>query len=218
MRVDPWVTGVDALLMAWFGGMSEGTALGELVFGDLNPSGRLVQSFPVAEADLPPFPNTTPEDVAVGYFHGYRWLDRGGITPRYPFGFGQSYTTFAYSNLSVKSPVVADDGEVVLTVDVTNTGPVTGTDVVQAYVSYPGSAVAGAWGRPAQELKAFARVAEIAPGETRPVSLSIRAEDLAWWDAGAGAMRVEKLAYAVRVGASADASDPRSLHATFTVR
>ena len=107
--VDPWLAGVDAVVMAWYAGMKEGTALGEIVFGDVNPSGKLVQSFPVAEADLPPFDNTTTGDVNYGYYHGYRWLERQGKAPRYPFGYGLSYTTFAYSNLQVvQLPPVRD--------------------------------------------------------------------------------------------------------------
>jgi beta-glucosidase len=216
--VNPWVEQVDGLFMAWYAGMQEGVALAELMFGLANPSGKLVQSFPASEADLPPFLNTTVGDVAYDYYHGYRWLDRQGKTPTYHFGYGLSYTTFAYSNLVVETPAVAADGEVRVTIDVTNTGPVKGSEVVQAYVGYPNTSVNDKWGRPVKELKAFARVADLEPDQTETVSLTIQAQDLAYWDAAAKAMQVEKMEYELLVGPSADASDPSMLPATFTIQ
>jgi beta-glucosidase len=216
--VNPWVEQVDGLLMAWYAGMQEGVALAELMFGVANPSGKLVQSFPAAEADLPPFLNTTSGDVQYGYYHGYRWLDREGKIPTYHFGYGLSYTTFAYSNLVVETPAVSDTGEVVVKVDVTNTGPRTGSEVVQAYVGYPNTQVDDAWGRPVKELKAFARVADLAPDQTETVTLTIPARELAYWDAAADAMRVERMEYQLLVGPSSDASDPNMRTATFTVQ
>ena len=107
--VDAWQAGVDAILTPWFGGMSEGTALAEIPFGDVVPSGKTVQSFPRAESDLPAFENGTQGDVTYNYYHGYQWLEKQAKTPRYPFGHGLSYTTFQYSNLAVANPTVAAD-------------------------------------------------------------------------------------------------------------
>ena len=90
VEVADWIGGVDALLMGWFGGMKEGTALAQILFGEVNPSGKLCQSFPVREADLPVFDNASSGDVVYDYYHGYRWLDKKGITPQYPFGYGLS--------------------------------------------------------------------------------------------------------------------------------
>jgi beta-glucosidase len=216
--VTPWVAGVDAVVMAWFGGMKEGTALGEIAFGDVNPSGKVVQSFPVAESDLPTFQNATTGDVAYDYYHGYRWLDRQHRAARYPFGHGLSYTTFAYSNLAIADATIGEAETLTVTVDVTNTGPRTGTEVVQLYVGYDDTAVADPWGRPEKELKAFARAEDLAPGATATVTLRVKASDLGYWDAAAKAFRVEKMVHQLYVGPSSDAADPNMLTSTFTVQ
>lgn len=215
--VSSWIDGVDAVVMAWFGGMKEGTALAEILFGQVNPSGRLPQSFPMAEADLPAFDNTSVGDVAYGYYHGYRWLDRQGKAARWPFGFGLSYTTFAYDNLVVADDTIAPDGTLSVTVDVTNTGPVTGSDVAQLYVGYSRTAVDDAWGRPVKQLAAFARVDDLAPDEKRTVTLTVPARRLAYWDPDADAWRVEAMEHELFVGPSAAADDPNVLEDTFTV-
>jgi beta-glucosidase len=216
--VNPWIADVDAVLMAWYAGMKEGTALAEIVFGDVNPSGKTVQTFPEAETDLPAFQNATTGDVNYDYFHGYRWLDRLGKAARWPFGFGLSYTTFAYSNLVVTTPSVAETGTLSLNVDVTNTGTRKGSEVVQLYVGYPSTAVADTWGRPKKELKAFARVADLAPGEKRTVALTVKASDLGYWNATTKKMTVEHVAHAFWVGPSSDTRDPNTQTGTFTIQ
>jgi beta-glucosidase len=215
--VNPWIDGVDGLLMAWYAGMKEGTALAEILFGDVNPSGKLVQSFPVAEADLPAFNNTTRENVSYGYYHGYRWHDKQAKPAKYPFGFGLSYTTFEYSNLQVADPAIAADGTLTVTVDVKNTGAVAGSEVVQLYVGYDNTAVTTGWGRPKKELKAFARAENIAPGATQTVTLHVSAGDLGYWDTTAKKFTVEKMAHQLYVGPSADATDANTLPGTFTI-
>lgn len=215
--VADWVANVDALLMAWYAGMKEGTALAEILFGDVNPSGKLCQSFPVREADLPAFHNATTGDVAYDYFHGYRWLEKKGIAPQYPFGFGLGYTTFELSNLAVATPTIAADGTLSVSVDVKNTGPVAGSEVVQLYVGYDNTAVADQWGRPVKDLKAFARVANLAPGATQTVTLTVKAADLAYWNTTAQEMTVEKMTYQLYVGPSSDSNDPNMKRATFAV-
>ncbi|HUE29606.1 MAG TPA: glycoside hydrolase family 3 C-terminal domain-containing protein, partial [Verrucomicrobiae bacterium] len=192
----PWLGQVSAVLMAWYPGEAGGTAIAEVLFGDVNPSGKLPVTFPRAESDLPPFDNASPA-VQYGYFHGYRYLDRNDTAPLFPFGFGLAYTTFRYSNLGITPATVSPWGRVQVTADVTNTGPVAGDEVAQLYVGYAGSRVA----RAVRDLKAFARV-HLEPGETRTVPFEVRARDLAYWDAGAGAFVVEPIAYTVEVGPS----------------
>ena len=215
--VKDWLAGADAVLMSWYAGMKEGTALAELLFGDVNPSGKICQSFPVNESDLPVFDNTNKEDVVYDYYHGYRWLEKKGIAPQYPFGYGLSYTTYEYANLNVAESTVAADGTLTVTVDVKNTGAVAGSEVVELYVGYANTGVDDAWGRPVKDLKAFARVEDIAPNETRTVTLTVPASELAYWDTGAEAWKVEKMAYELFVGPSSDASDPNMLTGSFTV-
>lgn len=216
--VDDWIAGVDALLVPWYGGMKEGTALADILFGNVNPSGKVVQSFPRRESDLPAFRNQTQGDVEYDYFHGYRWLDARGVTPRYPFGFGLGYTTFEYSNLTIADASVPADGTVTVSVDVENTGPVTGTEVVQLYVGYDDTSLSDAWGRPKKDLRAFARAEDLAPGEKQTVRLEVDVSSLGYWDSARDTFVVEKMSYRLYVGPSSDLSDSNVLTGAFTVR
>jgi beta-glucosidase len=192
----PWVDDVAAILMAWYPGMKGGNAIAEVLFGDVNPSGKLPITFPVAEADLPPFDNVSPA-VTYGYDHGYRWLDQQGIDPLFPFGFGLSYTTFQYSNLVIGSATLRPAGRLRVTADVTNTGNVAGDEIVQLYVSYQGSQVS----RDVKNLKAFARI-HLEAGETRTVPFDVRTQDLAFYDVATEALVTEPITYGIHVGPS----------------
>jgi beta-glucosidase len=192
----PWVENVAAVLMAWYPGGRGGTAIADVLFGDVNPSGKVPVTFPVAEADLPPFDNVSSQ-VTYGYLHGYRWVDERGTAPLFPFGFGLSYTTFRYANLRLDASSVSSRGRVLVTADVTNTGDVAGDEVAQLYVGYHGSRVE----RAVRDLKGFARV-HLEPGETRAVTFTVRAGDLAFWDVATGGWTVEPIEYQVEVGSS----------------
>ena len=206
--VEGFADQVAAIVMAWYPGMEGGNALADVLFGDINPSGKLDVTVPRSGDQLPPFVNGQRE-VEYGYYHGYRYVDKNDLDPRYPFGFGLSYTTFAFRNLRLATSTVAPNGDVRATVDVENTGPVDGEEVVQLYVGYDGSRV----DRPVRELKAFQRVA-LAPGETKRVSLAFPTTDLAFWDTTANAFVVEPIDYIVECGAS---SRDLPLQATFSV-
>src|SRR5262249_49120320 len=147
-----------------------------VLFGDVNPSGHLPVSFPVAEADLPPFDNTHLA-VTYGFLHGYRWLDAHGTAPLFALGHGLSYTAFRFANLRIQNALRTSGGRIRAFVDVTNDGDVAGDDVVQLYVGYPGSRVE----RAPKDLKAFQRVS-LAAHQTKTVVLDVRAADLAYWD------------------------------------
>jgi beta-glucosidase len=192
----PWVENVAAVLMAWYPGERGGTAIADVLFGDVNPSGKVPVTFPVAEADLPPFDNVSSQ-VTYGYLHGYRWVDERGTAPLFPFGFGLSYTTFRYANLRLDASSVSSRGRVLVTADVTNTGDVAGDEVAQLYVGYHGSRVE----RAVRDLKGFARV-HLEPGETRAATFTVRAADLAFWDVATGGWTVEPIEYQVEVGSS----------------
>jgi beta-glucosidase len=198
ITVESWIDGVAGLVMAWYPGQEGGHAIAEVLFGDVNPSGKLPISVPRAESDLPEFVSDPARlEVTYGYEHGYRWLDRHSTEPRFPFGFGGSYTTFALSNLQIANAAIARDGTLEVRADVQNTGAVSGTEIVQLYVGYPDSAVA----RDVKTLRAFAR-AELAPGETRTVTLRVPAADLAYWDESTGGFLVEPVRYDILVGSS----------------
>lgn len=191
-----WLPDIEALLMAWYPGQMGGHAIADLLFGDVNPSGKLPITFPTGLDQLPPFDNTALE-FTYDYFHGYRYLDRNDDTPEFPFGFGMSYTTFNLDNLRADRSE-ARPGEVVsFTFDVTNTGDVAGAEVVQLYITYPGSGVE----RAERELKGFAKV-QLQPGETQTVEIAIPVDRLAYYDVSESAWVVEELEHAVHAGTS----------------
>ncbi|MFM8409544.1 MAG: beta-glucosidase [Alphaproteobacteria bacterium] len=196
ITMQDWGDAPAAILVAWYPGMEGGNAIADVLFGDASPSGRLPLSWPESEAQLPPFDPVSPA-VAYDLFHGYRHLDRAGIEPRWPFGFGLSYTSFRMDGLRLAESSVPRDGRVRASVDVTNTGGRAGAEVVQLYVGFPGSSVE----RPVRELHGFARV-DLAPGETRTVEIEFPARDLATWDEARGDWRFEEIEYRVEVGSS----------------
>jgi len=208
IAVEPWIQGTRAVLMAWYPGQEGGNALADILFGDVNPSGKLPLTFPVAEAQLPPFVNDM-DSVTYGYFHGYRHIDNENLTPSFPFGFGLSYTTFAYSDLRLDSTTIDPAGNIMVHVDVTNAGIQAGEEIVQLYIAVPTSKVT----RAPKELRAFKRVA-LDPGQKRTVDLEMRAADLAYWDDSTSAFVIEPTTYEVEVGSS---SRDLPLTATFTI-
>ncbi|NNE20077.1 MAG: glycosyl hydrolase, partial [Myxococcales bacterium] len=161
-----WLPEVEALLMVWYPGQMGGHAIADLLFGDANPSGKLPITFPTGLDQLPPFDNVSRE-VTYDYFHGYRFLDRNGATPEFPFGFGLSYTTFSVDNLQASQATAMAGDVVTFSLDLTNTGSAAGAEVVQLYVTYPGSSVE----RTERELKGFVKVM-LDPGESQTVEIS----------------------------------------------
>jgi beta-glucosidase len=147
----------------------EGNALADVLFGDYNPAGRLNQTWVKSINDLPPMMDYNIRNGRTYmYFKGQ---------PLYPFGYGLSYTTFAYSNLHTSAPRLAKDGKITVSVTVSNTGKRDGQEVVQLYVKHMGSKVE----RPIKELRGFQRVA-LKAGETKTVQIPLAAKDLAYWD------------------------------------
>jgi beta-glucosidase len=198
---EAWRAQVPAILMAWYAGMEGGHALADLLLGHANPSGKLPCVFP-RSADHLPFFDAAADEIEYGYFHGYRLLDMDGHEPAFPFGFGLSYTNYAYSNLHLSGEAITPGSTLVASVDVTNTGSRGGQEVAQLYVSYRGSAVE----RPVRELKGFARVS-LAPGETASVSFPLPARSLAYYDEARATWVVEPITYVVSVGGSSRAQD-----------
>ena len=196
ITMSDWLPDADALLMVWYPGQMGGYAIADLLFGEANPSGKLPITFPRDLDQLPPFDNVSKE-VTYDYFHGYRYVDRNGFTPEFPFGFGLSYTTFELSNLRANRSQANAGDAVTFTVDVANTGGAAGAEVVQLYVSYPGSEVE----RAERELKGFAKVA-LGPGARASVEIEIPVDKLAYYDLARSAWLVEALEYVVHAGAS----------------
>src|SRR4051812_11774255 len=180
-----WYASAPAVVMAWYPGMVGGTALGRLLFGDVAFSGKLPITWDANLSHWPTFAENSGT-TTMDYYLGYRYFDKMGtaLTPAsgsFPFGYGLSYTTFTYSNISVPCSTVAKDGVVNVTVDVTNTGTVAGAETVLVFVSWPGSAVttrAGSY----KELKGYRRTPVLMPGQGARVPIPIRVKDLKYWD------------------------------------
>jgi len=180
---------VPAVLHLTHNSQEEGHALADVLFGDYNPAGRLVQTWPASIEQLPPM-------MDYDIRHGRTYMYFKGA-PLYPFGYGLSYTTFAYSNLRASSPALRSDGSVNVTFDLKNTGRRAGEEVAQLYVTHLDSKV----DRPFKELKAFARVA-LQPGETKRVTLPLPAARLAYWDVKSKRFVVEPDRVRLMVGGS----------------
>ena len=180
---------VPAILWTTHAGQEQGSAVANVIFGDYNPGGRLTQTWPKSADQLPPI-----EDYDLRKGRTYMYLE---AEPLYPFGYGLSYTRFAYSNLRFSAARLAENAPVTVRVDVTNTGLRGGTEVVQLYVSHVGSAVP----RPRRELKGFERIL-LSPRETKTVEIPLRPEDLAYWDQARSRWQLERDSVVVMVGGS----------------
>ncbi len=197
----PWLEKVAAVVQAWYPGQECGNAIADVLFGDVTPSGKLPQTFPVRLEDNPSYLNFPGENGKVyygeGLFVGYRYYDKKHIAPLFPFGFGLSYTTFSYSPLRLSVQEINPDDTLQVSVDVTNTGLRTGKEVVQLYVRDKQARLQ----RPEKELKAFAKV-HLEPGECKTVTLSIGRSALAYYDDLAHKWVAEAGEFEVLVGAS----------------
>jgi len=196
ITMDGWLAEVPAVLLTWYAGQDGGTALAQLLFGDVNPSGKLPITFATSSDQLPEFDHES-EAVTYGYYHGYRYVDREEHDPLFPFGFGLSYTTFEFGSVTLDAEEVDATGTVTASVEVTNTGSVAGVEVVQLYVSFENSDI----DRPIRELEGFERV-ELEPGETKTVALTLGVADLATFDPATNTWSVEKMSYGVHAGPS----------------
>jgi beta-glucosidase len=182
---------VPAILHMTHNSQETGNALASVLFGDYNPAGRLVQTWPTSIEHLP---EMMDYDITKG--RTYMYSKHKAL---YPFGFGLSYSSFTYSNLKLSSKSLNTSGHITVSVDISNTGTYNGDEVVQLYVSHLNSKVV----RPQKELKSFSRV-HIKTGETKTVNLILKAEDLAYWNESLHAFEVEKNQIKVMVGSSSE--------------
>ena len=167
-----WIDGVAAVLEGWMMGQAGGAAIADVLYGQVNPSGKLAETFPMKLSDTPAHLNWPGDAGAVRYgeglFIGYRYYDAKEMSVQFPFGYGLSYTSFEYSNPQVSATSFKDTDGVTVSVDVTNTGDMAGKEIVQLYVHDKVSGLV----RPFKELKGFAKV-ELQPGETKTVSMDL---------------------------------------------
>jgi len=213
----PWLGQSAAVVQAWYAGTGGGEAIARVLFGEVNPSGRLPATFPVSASQLPrPVLDGDPKDESkrfdVNYHEGaavgYKWFDLKGLKPLFAFGHGLSYTQFAYSGLAASQK----DGKLQLRFKVTNTGAVKGKDVPQLYVAPQGAK----WEAP-KRLAGWDKV-ELAPGESREVSVSVDPRLLAMYDSGSKSWRIAKGSYKVLLAHSAADADAASINVTLEAR
>ncbi|MCM1105569.1 MAG: glycoside hydrolase family 3 C-terminal domain-containing protein [Blautia sp.] len=199
----PWADKVAAILEMYLGGQGVGEATDQLLYGEVNPSGRLAETFPLRLEDNPSYLSFHGDgenvDYAEGIYVGYRYYDMKKMPVRWAFGHGLSYTVYEYSNLKMPEGALKDDACVKVTVDVKNTGGMAGREVVQLYVSDKNGTV----GRPVKELKGFAKVA-LAPGETKTVEFVLCARDLSFYHEGLGDWYAPSGTYEVLIGHASD--------------
>ena len=194
----PWLGKVKAVLEAYLGGQAVGGAVVNVLYGNANPSGRLAETFPLRIQDTPCYLNYGGEhDKSVyseGVFVGYRYYTSKEMEVLFPFGYGLSYTTFSYGNLTVDKKEFKESEKLLVSVDVTNTGACTGKEVVQLYVAPKGGTII----RPVRELKAFEKT-ELAPGETKTVTFELDSRAYAYWNTEIHDWHVETGAYEIQI-------------------
>mgnify|MGYP006282353937 CR=1 FL=1 len=183
VSMDRWIDNVAAVVEAWYPGMEGGNVIADVLFGDINPSGKLPITFPKKLSDSPAHQSneTWPGNDKVyykeGIFVGYRYFDEKSIEPLFPFGFGLSYTKFAIQNLKMNTNELTGDGEISVTADVENIGEIAGAEVVQMYISHADPPIE----RPPKELKGFEKV-YLKPNDSATVEFAISKKDLEYYN------------------------------------
>jgi beta-glucosidase len=212
IMVEEWNTEVQAILQSFYNGMEGGNALARILFGDVNPSGKLPFSVPKNENALPPF-NSFNTEVEYGYYHGYMLMDKNNIEPRYPFGYGLSYTNFQIYDLKSESEDERESAEqqlIKVSVKIKNTGPVAGAEVVQLYIGFSNSSI----DRSLKLLKGFQKV-YLKPGEIQTLQFNVSSEELKYYNPSSSLWKLEKMKYEVMVGNSS--SDDKMLSDKFLI-
>jgi beta-glucosidase len=196
-----WISATAAVLEAWMMGQAGGGAIADILYGKVNPSGRLAETYPIKLVDTPAHINFPGENGEVRYgegiFIGYRYYDAKEVPVQFPFGYGMSYTTFSFKNPKVSATTFRDVDGLSVSVDVTNTGKVTGKEVVQVYVHDHKSGLV----RPPKELKGFTKV-ELQPGETKIVTLLLDFRAFAYYHSAYKQWITEDGEFDIMIGAS----------------
>ncbi|MBK5261585.1 MAG: glycoside hydrolase family 3 C-terminal domain-containing protein [Peptostreptococcaceae bacterium] len=195
IQVEPWCNDVKAILMQWYPGMEGGTALGEIIFGEVNPSGKLPVTIHATPQQLPYF-GLHLDTINYDYYHGYFAADKYNQKVTYPFGYGLSYTQYEYSSLCIEA---ITDKEITISVDVQNVGQVDGEEIIEVYVGYINPIVE----RHIKDLRGFKRVS-LAPGEKKKVEIFILLRELAYYNDTDKNWKVDPITYIAYVGGSSD--------------
>jgi beta-glucosidase len=199
--VMPWLNKLAGVVQTWFPGQECGNSIADVLFGVVNPSGKLTQTYPLRLEDNPAFINYPGDNGRVyygeGIYVGYRYYEKKAVTPLFPFGFGLSYSSFEYSNLRLSTDKLESDQSLSVSVDITNTSARAGQEIVQVYVRDPLASVH----RPNKELKNFSKVM-LEPSETKTVTITLARDAFAYWDDLQHAWVAEAGEFEVLVGSS----------------
>ncbi len=202
----PWVDDVDGIVEAYLAGEGAGTAIANILYGKVNPSGKLAETFPIKLEDNPSFLNFPGDGYRVPYaesiYVGYRYYQKKRMNVLFPFGFGLSYTSFSYDNLRLSSSEIKDTDTLLVSVDITNTGSRYGKEIVQLYVSDQGDQ-SGRPQRPVRELKGFEKAA-LKPGETKTITFELSKRSFAYYDEQISDWIVPTSDYRIEIGASCE--------------
>ncbi|MFX1470449.1 MAG: beta-glucosidase [Promethearchaeota archaeon] len=197
ITMEEWKDHVPTILMAWYSGVEGGNALAKILFGDVNPGGKLPFTIPKNPEDLPFF-DKNADEIEYGYYHGYTLFDKEGYEPAFAFGYGLSYTSFNYSNLKAK---IKDD-KVIATVNIKNTGKLAGDEVAQLYIGFEYSQI----DRPIKLLRGFSRI-HLKSNEVKTVKIEVPVKDLAWYNPKSKSWELEHIKYNLYIGPSSRKED-----------
>jgi len=199
----PWVEQANAIVWGWYGGMEAGHAFADILFGEINPSGKMPITLPEKLEHTAPIAlndyNAKESLYSEGVFIGYRWFEQQNIKPTFAFGHGLSYTQFDVSKIEISSKSITSNDKVTITAQVTNIGEVAGAEVVQLYLHDKNASV----DRPIKELKGFDKVF-LQPGETQQISIELDKRDLSFWDINSNNWLAEPGDFEVMLGTSLD--------------
>ncbi len=201
VMMEEWQDQAEAILMMWYAGMEGGNALAKILFGEVNPSGKLPFTIPADASQLTTFDGFA-ESVEYEYYHGYTKVDKMNSKPAFPFGFGLSYTTFKYESLNIVQKDIFINDTLKAAVAVTNTGIMAGEEVVQMYVGFNNSKV----DRPVKLLRGFEKI-HLNPGEVKRVHFSLPVNELAWYNPESKSWEIEEMEYELYVGSSSVKED-----------
>jgi beta-glucosidase len=201
--MNPWIDQTKGIIHAWYPGQEGAIALAEIIFGITNPSGKIPVSFETKLEDSPTFKSYWDDDKDLkvefteGIFVGYRHYDKSAVKPRFPFGYGLSYTTFEYGNLKVQSDKIKSGKSLIFSIDITNIGNVDGAEAAQVYISDLESSLP----RPVKELKAFDKVF-LKKGETKTVEFTLDKDAFSFYDPAKHDWVIEKGEFKILIGSS----------------
>ncbi len=201
VTVEEWHEKTAAILQTFYNGMEGGNALAKIIFGEVNPSGKLPFTVPKLESDLPPF-NSFDKEVDYGYYHGYSLFDKKKIEARYPFGFGLSYTRFHIFDLKIGAKELTEKDTIEVSIKVKNKTKTAGAEVVQFYIGIPNASI----DRPVKILRAFEKIF-LSAKEEKTIKLKVPVSDLAYYNTATNKWEIELMKYNILIGNSSQSTE-----------